>query len=446
MKIIHVPHNYYPDPVGGSEIYVDNLSRILIDYGVSSTIIAPADDNYTYEHNGIEVRRFKVSSGNDDCHNLYKLAKDLEHSGFEDCVLSIKPDIIHLHSSILSFANTVINTAARNRIPVIFTYHTPILTCMRGTLLKFGKNACDGRIDIDTCSACAINYNGIPVNIAELLISVSQFAGWLPAKMDLRGGIWTALRMTELVAKRKNILMEIIDRTDCIVALNQWTINLLKINDVDDNKIKMVRHGINFNINDYPINVDRNYRKGSILRLVYLGRIVKEKGLEILLKALATIPDVDLTLDIFGITQNSDLKFKNEIQYQASGDKRVRFKQPVKNNEVINVLAGYDILVVPSQWYETGPLVVLEAYAAGIPVIGSDLGGISEMVENGQNGILVRYDSIEDWAQKIKSLANNDKIYRRLKNNVSPPRTTDDVAKEMIDVYNEVLANKKLSY
>ena len=67
----------------------------------------------------------------------------------------------------------------------------------------------------------------------------------------------------------------------------------------------------------------------------------------------------------------------------ASNDHRVRFLDAIPLGEIVSVLAQYDILVVPSQWLETGPLVVYEAFSAGIPVLGSRLGGIAELVRDG---------------------------------------------------------------
>ncbi len=56
---------------------------------------------------------------------------------------------------------------------------------------------------------------------------------------------------------------------------------------------------------------------------------------------------------------------------------------------MVDTLASYDATVVPSQWLETGPLIVLESFAAGTPVIGSNLGGVAELVSHDRDGWLV---------------------------------------------------------
>ena len=70
-------------------------------------------------------------------------------------------------------------------------------------------------------------------------------------------------------------------------------------------------------------------------------------------------------------------------------------------------LSRIDVLAVPSQWLETGPLVVLEAFAAGTPVIGSDLGGIRELVSDGRDGLLVPHDDVR------RLDCGNDSVWRQ---------------------------------
>ena len=95
----------------------------------------------------------------------------------------------------------------------------------------------------------------------------------------------------------------------------------------------------------------------------------------------------------------------------------------------------------PSQWLETGPLVVLEAFAAGTAVIGSHLGGIAELVRNGFDGILVDAANIREWANALHRLSEDRDVVNRLRRNIGPPRKTSTVAKEMIMLYRKTLAN-----
>ena len=78
-----------------------------------------------------------------------------------------------------------------------------------------------------------------------------------------------------------------------------------------------------------------------------------------------------------------------ELRALVKGDPRVTFASPVTHNEVLKVLAGYDVLCCPSRCLEGGPTVAIEAHAVGTPVIGTQIGGLAELVSDGINGRLV---------------------------------------------------------
>src|SRR5439155_619642 len=119
----------------------------------------------------------------------------------------------------------------------------------------------------------------------------------------------------------------------------------------------------------------------------------------------------------------------------AASDKRIDFHAPVPVTKVASTLRQCDVLAVPSQWLETGPLVVLEAFAANVPVLGSRLGGIAELVRNGFDGILVEASNIDEWAATLKRLSQEMSLVERLKANIRPPRTMANVAEDMLKIY-----------
>jgi glycosyltransferase involved in cell wall biosynthesis len=92
---------------------------------------------------------------------------------------------------------------------------------------------------------------------------------------------------------------------------------------------------------------------------------------------------------------------------------------------------------------ETGPLVVLEAYAFGLPVMGADLGGIAERIRDGVDGWLLPFDDSRAWAAAMREVALDRTKLRRLAGNVLPSRTMADVASEMAEVYRQVLDGRK---
>ena len=87
-------------------------------------------------------------------------------------------------------------------------------------------------------------------------------------------------------------------------------------------------------------------------------------------------------------------------------------------------------------------LVALEAFAAGIPVIGWKLGGINEIVQDGVNGILIQPDSVVHWVETLQRVAEDAKLRAHLKDGVRPPRTSVEVAREMSALYELLLRSR----
>ena len=104
------------------------------------------------------------------------------------------------------------------------------------------------------------------------------------------------------------------------------------------------------------------------------------------------------------------------------------------------MMSACDFVVVPSRWLETGPLVALEALAAGTPVLGSRLGGLRELVTGGVNGVLIAPNTPEAWAKEIAALAGNPARVAKFRAGVRPPRMVEDVAREMALVYENTIA------
>ncbi len=87
-------------------------------------------------------------------------------------------------------------------------------------------------------------------------------------------------------------------------------------------------------------------------------------------------------LHIYG-PHDRDPRYVAHLKRRAAGQADIRFEGVFPNREMLCVHAGLDVLVVPSLWYENSPTVILEAYAAGTPVIVSALGGMAELVQDG---------------------------------------------------------------
>jgi glycosyltransferase involved in cell wall biosynthesis len=117
-------------------------------------------------------------------------------------------------------------------------------------------------------------------------------------------------------------------------------------------------------------------------RFLYLGRLSKEKGVGTLLEALAAAPDV--ALDLAG---TGPLEADVRARATRFGD-RVRVLGHLSGDELHDAIRGARAVVVPSEWYENQPYAVLEAFALGVPVVATSIGGLPELVRPGDTGWL----------------------------------------------------------
>jgi glycosyltransferase involved in cell wall biosynthesis len=248
--------------------------------------------------------------------------------------------------------------------------------------------------------------------------------------------------MRELIALRHARFRDLMKEVDHVVAVCQWAKELLLRNGVPVQKVTVSRHGLpEQTVAHQP--ADSLSGRERPLRVAFLGRLDPIKGTDLLIQAVLGIPDAPLQLDVFGIRQEaSDGAYVCRVEALAARDPRIRLLAPLPSTKVVGLLRNYHLLAVPSRCLETGPLVVLEAFAAGIPVVGSDLGGIAELVRHGVNGLLVKPNSVHDWRRALVRLSEDRELLGRLRCGVRPPRSMEEVAGEMLDLYRALCATE----
>jgi glycosyltransferase involved in cell wall biosynthesis len=272
---------------------------------------------------------------------------------------------------------------------------------------------------------------GVSKPQASIVQALSSAGGPIASSLGLSGGIWTALQIPALSKLRVEKFHSLMKQCDRVVALCNWTRELLLRNEVAESKLFLCRQGINWEPEA------RNTRpENATPRFAFLGRYDATKGTDVVVRALLR-SKLPIQLDLYGVRQgDAGNRYAEEVRRLVGNDPRIRLLAPVAPAEVIPTLRGYDALVVPSQWLETGPLVVLEAFAAKTPVIGSDLGGIAELVRDGKDGLLVSpYDSVEAWSAVLQRVAANPELLDRLREGIRAPRHARQVAEEFIPLY-----------
>lgn len=439
MKVLHCSYSALPDPPGGTELYVGALCRALKRVGVDSVVIAPGASDRAFEEDGYRTRTFALR-GPITLESLYggedKQASDV----FGRLLDQEAPDVVHQHALSPACSVQLMREAKRRGLAVVFTHHTPAVSCQRGTLMEWGRSACDGRLDVGRCTACSLHALGGSEAFSRVLAQVPVSAGAAIGHLPLSGGAFTALRMTSLLATRHAELRALWDLADQIVVLAPWTQRVLRANDVPEHKVLLCPHGIE--VEGWRPRIGMSAGKQG-LKVVHLGRVDPGKGTRLLIDAFKALPQGGMTLDVIGVVQSeSQRAVLDDLVQAAAGDPRIRFLPPVRHAAIVETLAAYDLVAVPSQLLETGPLVVLEAFAAGVPVIGSKLGGIADKVAHEHDGLLVDPpDSLTSWRDALDRCQRFPEFVHDLANGIRPPKSVTAVADEMLALYSRLLVH-----
>jgi glycosyltransferase involved in cell wall biosynthesis len=405
-------------------------------------VAAPGRREQRYSHGNVPVWRFPTAEIT-DLTDLYGRGDAEAARSFAGILDTERPDIVHLHAFTTAVSVRLVREVKQRGIPVVFTYHTPTVSCQRGTLMRWGREVCDGYVDLQVCTRCTLHGLGLPQTVAYLVGSVPVAAGSVLGAAGLSGGMWTALRMKELVRVRGTSFHALMRDVDRVVAVSHWVESVLLVNGVPPEKITVSRHGLD----EAPVDDARQGVAPHVadrpLRLAFLGRLDPIKGVHLLIEAFRSLPDASIELDVYGVVEEGGEAYAERIRTLAADDPRVVFQSPVPNHQAIAILRDYHLLAVPSQGLETGPLVVLEAFAAGIPVIGSNLGGIAELVDHDVNGLLVLPSSVEAWRDALRRLLIDPRLLARLTAAVRPPRKMEDVTTEMVNIYEALMSRSR---
>jgi glycosyltransferase involved in cell wall biosynthesis len=447
MTVIQVPFTYFPDPVGGTEIYVAGLIRYLAMSDIQSVVVSSGPATVQYYYADCKVHRIGASNRNVDLRRQYGEGDERMAEEFSAILKKEQPDLVHFHARSPGASLAMLRQAKLLGIPVVYTYHTPTASCVKGNLLRENGQVCDGIMDGPRCVRCMLMAKGLVGAAADLLARSPQKFGALLGALGLSGRVTTALQMRTLVELYHDASRAFLMEVDHVVAVCEWVHILLLANNVERAKISICRQGISQELNKETNEATLQtselvpFSAARPLRLVFLGRLDSVKGIDLIVDAFRLDNTLPVSLDVFAINQSEGPceGYAKAVMSVASMDARITFRSPVLSAEILNLLEKYDVLVVPSRGLETGPLVVLEAFAAGIPVMGSRLGGIAELVAHDLNGVLVDEIESEAWLKALRVIVNDPGTLKRLRLGIRSPRHMADVAHEMVDLYRKVL-------
>ncbi|MEX1026285.1 MAG: glycosyltransferase family 4 protein [Planctomycetota bacterium] len=361
MRILHV--NATADRAGGAEVFLHDLIDWSRAHGHAAALFAGHPER-TADEPDLRILRRPEWSG----------ASLISDPPFEaaavDFVERFRPDLIHLHN-LSSVPVGLITALAALDVPMVQHVHDASTLCANAWVVHPSGTVCEGGVGAKCLQhACGENY---PFD-GRILLAATLRARALERSVEG----WIAASECYADLARRNGF-------DPVVAIPYWSPSPP--------------------IEPPPQRVGR--------RILFLGRLVPEKGVATLLEAwprvLAAVPDA--VLDLVG---DGPQRPELEALAQRLGLDASIFSGKIPHHEVHARMQASSALVFPSIWLEAYGIISLEAFRAGLPVVASRIGGIPEVVTEGETGLLAPPRDAAALAEALIRVLTDDALHARL--------------------------------
>jgi glycosyltransferase involved in cell wall biosynthesis len=336
--------------------------------------------------------------------NGFKIIYSLEaKKRIGEVINDVRPDIAHLHIFQHQLSPSIIWELKKNGIPIVHTVHDLKIVCPNYLMMTQG-------------------------NICERCIGGSYYNCILRkcSKGSLPNSIVLAI---EAYLHR---LAGTYSHVDAYICPSRFYMKMLEKGGVDREKLFHIPNFID------PRDFEPKYRSDEDY-MVYFGRLSAEKGILTLIDAVSYTKSMKLLIVGCGPIEDT---IKEKIR--ALGLENLVFMLGYKSgSELHEIIRKSRFVVLPSEWYENAPYSVLEAMALGKPVIGSDIGGIPELVLNGKNGYLFKRGDALSLAIQIERLSVDERkiedMGRESRKLIEEKYTGEFYYEKVLKIYNRIM-------
>lgn len=433
MKVLFVTNGFPPRGRWGTEFYTWQLVGGLVARGVDVVILHPMREGvrprYDLERETAEV---PVGPGSVRevpvylLHNQGDASKAFRASYQDDRVREIfegvlaeeQPDLVHFTYLLWGLSIDLPEAVAARGIPSVVTLTDYGLLCHRGQMYDWRLARCEGPHPPEVCARC----------VREPSRFDDKPAGVLARRLAVRGlaaiGGAGHVVVTADLAERERRVRAALEKVDHFIAPTRVFERIFAGWGIPQSKLSHLVYAFD----DEPYQIARTAparpTPSSPIRFGFMGQFTPHKGLATLVEAVrlmeSRLPESvePWSVHLYGNPAGGRHRlFADDV---LSGDlgPRLRVEKPFEPAEAPQILARLDAVVVPSEWDENAPLTVLQARAAGVPVIGSDMEGIAEVVEAPKHGLVFPTGNPEALADCMREVILGN--LRRLPNTGIP--------------------------
>lgn len=446
MEILLVTHRFPPDSMGGTELYTLNLARRLRDAGqrVSVWTYAPGDTRdvvaHEGEYGGIPVWRLAFGLEHTDNPMLEEYDNLRVARFLSQALAGHRPDLLHIaHFGYLS--TSVLAVAKQHGIPAVVTLTDFWAICPVGLLLRSDGSLCPGPVEIGECVRCIaqMGTRGARYSALSRQVPLSAWRGAaaLCGLLLLRRISYS--RWLLALRQRGCVVRERLLGADAILCPGQFLREVLARNGYPLERLRLSPHGI---VNPVALRTTRQPSTQGALRFGYIGPLAKHKGAHLPIEAFARLKTGGLaTLSYWGSQRASDADrgYAASVLQRISDTPGATHRGQYPNDAVKEVMAGLDVLIMPSLCYENTPTILYEAFASGVPAIASDQGGVRELVQTYQGGWLFPRGDVAALAALMERLILQRDEVAQAAARIRPVPDFADHVREVLDIYERLL-------
>jgi glycosyltransferase involved in cell wall biosynthesis len=370
MKIVLANKYYFLK--GGAERYLFDLAALLEQHGHLTAPFAMDDGRNRHtpwsKYFVSRVQTEHVSFGWQGLRTATRALYSLEAKGkFGRLLDEFKPDLVHVHNIYRQISPSILPEARKRHLPVVATVHDYALLAPNYTLYH------DGAI-------CEITRpDRFFEAVGHRCVKHSKAASWLAAAE-------TSLhRRLHLYSNNINVFLAPSRFLKAMMMSYGWP----------EDRIEVLPHFIDCS------HYNPTYGVGDYA--LYVGRLSPEKGIATLLRAAGLSKDIPLRIVGTGLPAEER---RLKLLATEVGAAHVEFRGFKVGHELAEEYANARFVLIPSEWYEVFGLVALEAMARGKAVIASEIGGLPEVVKNGETGVLSAVGDPEHLAGVMSDLWN----------------------------------------
>jgi glycosyltransferase involved in cell wall biosynthesis len=463
MRILMAAHTFLPESQGGMENHAHHLAHYLLSRGHQVGMFyrfrdrtLPEYQLFEGEWEGIQTYRF-VRNYTNPLPTPYRFYDRQVEMLFERILDTFRPDVVHIHH--LADLTTTLPAVARRRgIPSIITLHDYWPMCFMSHLRTPDGIVCNGPDEGLRCVECLWKKKleeYAPVNIRArfrelgLLESIRRAprfaADWLFARLAAGSSdTYHANLKTEMIALavRNDHMLGTHQTADLLISPSRFLIAKFVEWGLPASHFRHVYNSVQASLREI-----RPEKKPPGERIVFgfMGTLYPPKGAHVLVDAFRRLASEQAELRLWGAAPNATQQaYADELYRQGEKVPNLHFQGPFSPERLPEVLNQIDVLVVPSVWFENNPLVILEAHAAGIPVLAGNAGGMAELVDHDINGLLFCMGDAQDLADKMRLMLERDRL-ERYQATITPPWSHEEMGAEVERIYQRLIEGDPIS-